>query len=1198
MLLKCVLSLSKSLSSSRADARRRKHEVRIPKVLIFSLPALILVLGSTVNAAERLVWRIGNTDNSTLEFKSKWDFKTRDGLEFVIGKSAAAQDWSAFHPVSGNGLEGSRPHVFRISFELPDQPVGVFFLNINLLFKSPGIPQYVIDINGHKGRFFLSPELSEEIGDPETAWNIIFSRQRLRIPLPASILKKGANRLALACVDANQRPIFNDQASVSASGGLYYDALELTNDTEAQLSTDNELSVLPTIFYIRTEAGLREITMLKLRAPHLDREALATLTFAKNSYSCKLDSQYDFGDSACSVQLPEFSNSTHAELSVRSGDNVARRDVDIKSARKWNLLLAPQMHLDMGYTDYRPNSYEVHARNIDEIVSTLESNHDYKFNPDGAFIWADYWQNRSEDRRKRALAMMQEKRLTLPAQLFTINTGLASAEELFRLFYTSADFSRLNGVPISYANQTDVPAHVWALPSYLQAIGVRYLAISSNPFRGAIIPNGQLNAKSPFWWEGPDGARVLTSFSRQYAQFEQLFTSGNSVSAGIDSLPIFLQTYSGSDYIPDTLLIYGTQSDNRPFLASELKFPQVWNQRFAFPNLRIGTLDEYLAYIEKKFGDSVPTLRGDGGAWWEEMAASDAAYAALARRTKERAIVAEEVASLAAAVDPGVKFPLELDAQIWNNLLLYTEHTWGAARTWKRPESDAATILRTNKEMFEKSSTGEVDDMARRGLSQFETLLDLRGPSVVVFNSLSWPRSGSVEIEIPRGKTLNDPDTGKALRLELIRRNPEEDYDRVRFQAERVPAVGYRCYSIAEGDSASQAENLSLSNEVESQYYRVEVDPQRGGIVSIYDKTLGKELVDRKNHYAMNQYVYAGYSHDNASLIEQREGWNSSLLQYSSALPRPQLDVSTSGGGRVVSVRKTPWGVILSMTTSAVHTPSILTEIELSDREKKIKISNHLRKEAVRAPEAVYFAFPFAADPAKVRYESQNAWIDPESDQLPGANKEWFAAQHWVSVSSPQVSIGLVLNESPLFTIGDIDRGLWPKTLNGPKNVIFSYVMNNYDGDDERPFQGGEFSFTYSITSTANFQPEMLSRFAREEDNPLERDQVTEADKLVWPKEPLGTPASGFLEINSPNVILTAWKGAQDGNGAILRFYNVTASTAETHVKFPHLRFRSAYWTSATENDQGEVATAGDELPLSLKAHEIRTVRLIGLRLQ
>ncbi len=49
------------------------------------------------------------------------------------------------------------------------------------------------------------------------------------------------------------------------------------------------------------------------------------------------------------------------------------------------------------------------------------------------------------------------------------------------------------------------------------------------------------------------------------------------------------------------------------------------------------------------------------------------------------------------------------------------------------------------------------------------------------------------------------------------------------------------------------------------------------------------------------------------------------------------------------------------MTSSAVHTPAILTEIRLFDREKKIQIWNRVHKEPVQAPEGVYFAFPFAA---------------------------------------------------------------------------------------------------------------------------------------------------------------------------------------------------------------------------------------------
>jgi alpha-mannosidase len=201
-------------------------------------------------------------------------------------------------------------------------------------------------------------------------------------------------------------------------------------------------------------------------------------------------------------------------------------------------------------------------------------------------------------------------------------------------------------------------------------------------------------------------------------------------------------------------------------------------------------------------------------------------------------------------------------------------------------------------------------------------------------------------------------------------------------------------------------------------------------------------------------------------------------------------------------------------------------------------------------------------------------------------------------VSGPDVSIALTLDEAPLLTLGDINRGLWPRTLAIRNGTLFSYVMNNYDGDDEPPFQGGQFDFHYSITSGATFQPDRLARFSREETRPLESDQVTEADKLVWPDEPLPAASGGFLEIDDPHVILAAWKGAQDGRGVVLRFYNTSASPATAHVGFPRLQFKEAHWTNPLENDESSAGSTGGQLLVSLKPHEIRAVRLVGLVLR
>jgi len=62
------------------------------------------------------------------------------------------------------------------------------------MFTSPGIPEYVVEVNGKKGRYYFQPKLSPVMGDPEAAWNIVFSVQQLHIALPAGYFRMGENR--------------------------------------------------------------------------------------------------------------------------------------------------------------------------------------------------------------------------------------------------------------------------------------------------------------------------------------------------------------------------------------------------------------------------------------------------------------------------------------------------------------------------------------------------------------------------------------------------------------------------------------------------------------------------------------------------------------------------------------------------------------------------------------------------------------------------------------------------------------------------------------------------------------------------------------------------------------------------------------------------------------------------------------------
>jgi len=133
-------------------------------------------------------------------------------------------------------------------------------------------------------------------------------------------------------------------------------------------------------------------------------------------------------------------------------------------------------------------------------------------------------------------------------------------------------------------------------------------------------------------------------------------------------------------------------------------------------------------------------------------------------------------------------------------------------------------------------------------------------------------------------------------------------YSHVRFLARDVPSLGYRCYQVVEmhqNASAQPEQNaLPVSNILENAYYRIEVDPQAGAIKGVFDKQLDRDMVDTSSPYRFNQYLYVSGGSGETQFVYMRK-----------SLPFPKLTITSASGGQVTSVRRTPYGQILTLET-------------------------------------------------------------------------------------------------------------------------------------------------------------------------------------------------------------------------------------------------------------------------------------------
>ena len=279
--------------------------------------------------------------------------------------------------------------------------------------------------------------------------------------------------------------------------------------------------------------------------------------------------------------------------------------------------VVPHEHLDVGYTDYQAKVAEVQSRVLDEAIQLIHDHPDFRYSPDGYWPVRQFLSGRSASEQAQFFQLVKENKIFVPPQEASLLTGFPGLETLIRSLYPGFLFSQQHGVSFDYANITDVPSYSWSYASVLAAAGLKYFVAGSDNDNGPILLYSRLNEKSPFWWEGPDGGKILMWYSKSYAQVNSLFGLPPQLPAGHDSLPIFLDAYSHPDYKSDAVVVYGTQYENSDLFPQQASLVDEWDKLWAYPKLEFSGFAKAMDYITRQFGASIPVVRGDGGPTWE-----------------------------------------------------------------------------------------------------------------------------------------------------------------------------------------------------------------------------------------------------------------------------------------------------------------------------------------------------------------------------------------------------------------------------------------------------------------------------------------------------------------------------------------------------------------------------------------------------
>ncbi len=782
--------------------------------------------------------------------------------------------------------------------------------------------------------------------------------------------------------------------------------------------------------------------------------------------------------------------------------------IRVSPVKKREIYLLSYSHNDIGYTDLQPDVERKQWANLDLAMRLIRETKDYP--PDARYkwnletIWAleSYLRQASPAQRREFFADVHAGSIGLSALYANMLTGLANSVEMSHFFDFARRLRSEYQVPMTTAVTSDVPGFSWGIVSALAQSGVMYFATAPNS-GDRIGYTLQAWGDKPFYWTSQSGQeRVLTWMAGAgYSSFH----AGSLSKLGDEKIMKLLRKLDEANYPYEMVQLPYTLADNGPPDPTLSDFVSKWNERYVTPRLILATHDQMFREFEKRYGPSLPVVKGDFTPYWEDGAASTAFETALNRAAVDRLIQGEALWSM---ISPASYPAAEYDSA-WRNVVFYDEHTWGAHNSIEDPD---APFVKQQWEIKRKFAL-DADRASRELLAR---ALRARGDAsttktaVDVYNTNSWPRTDVVFLApelSSAGDRVTDSD-GTPVPSQRL------STGELAVLVESVPPFSAKRLLIEKGEAFSRSAATIAQNTLANDSITLSVNPQTGAVDSTTWKENGMQLVDDRSQAGLNQYFYVPGTDPNKA--ERISNVRVRVKERGPLVDSLEVEADAPGAKRYSS------------------------EIRLIEGINRVDFITNIDKQSVRTKEGVHIAFPFAVPGGQLRYDVADSVVRPEIDQLSGACKNFLSVQSWVDISNRNYGVTWATSNAPLVEIGGITgEQPWMKSI-APSSLIYSYVMNNYWHTNYKADQEGPVTFSYSIVPHAAFRASDASKFGTERRQPL----------LVARAYPAAAPLAALVQLSSPEVVVSSIKPISGGQSRLLYLYNPTANAQKVEFRW------------------------------------------------
>jgi alpha-mannosidase len=723
------------------------------------------------------------------------------------------------------------------------------------------------------------------------------------------------------------------------------------------------------------------------------------------------------------------------------------------------------------------------------------------------------------------------------------------------LLYGKSYFRDKFGIDVKIGWNPDSFGYNWNMPQIYQNSGIYAFITQKISWNDTNVFPYRV-----FWWEGPDGSRILVYFPFSYVyDFKDPFRL-------IDQL----RQFEANTGFRNMLVLYGVGDHGGGPSEEMLETIERLKNLPIFPKIKFSTAKNYIDnFLLKQDLRKLPVWKDELYLEYHRGTYTTQAEIKKHNRFLENLLLKAESFSLLSKILGG-DYKKDSLKKAWEILLFNQFHDILPGSSIREVYHDAKKDYAIAEEIAEKELK-----RALKFISSNINTSNLDGEPIVVFNPSPWKRKDYVKLEIKddnfsykifdlKGEEVPSQE------IDLTEDLPDEIKRKgILFVAEDVPAMGYKVYILKkEGKGVSPGKSLEDPSILENEFYRIEFDKSNGLIKRIYDKRNSKEVLsgygnflqlfgDKPPYWDAWDIGYTGEewtpNFRKIELIENgpvRYGVRAYFDFLNPKSKAKRLDAEPTKG------YPNSFFVLDTYLYKGIERVEFRTKVDWWEEHTLLKT-----------------AFDVNVKNKNATYEIPFGYIERPTTRETNWEKARYEvpALKWIDLTGDGFGVSLITKAKYGYDV--FGNRMRISLLRSPK-------------DPDPTADRGEHEIEYALVSHSHcWRGGNIPRVSYDYNNPLIAIKEGKHDGTL-------SLEKSFMSIEPKNVILSAFKISEDGKGLILRIYEAFGRDTTAKLILP-LEAKEIWKVDFLENPLEKIKGNGREIEIPLPKSKVLSLKLI-----